>query len=302
MKHPKLRQTLLLISLVFVMGIQGFGQETATSEPVPQKSKPVKTESKTSKSSSKSSSKPKSEKKSDKKSSASKTTKKSQDSKSSSKSDSKEESSATISDESKSDAKKSETPSESEKETASSPESKNSTTAFGSETRKPMGENDSIPFMRTETAKAAQPTQSGSIVLKTFGSVLVVLGLLFVGVWVVKKTGLSKTVAGLGGAPNLKILSSVTPKSGQTLSVIRFGDRTLLVGSTAHSFTVLADGPFEEEVIEELIEADEEDENNGEFKGKPVSVAELLAQDESVFAEELEKAGRLISIPGGRRS
>ena len=114
---------------------------------------------------------------------------------------------------------------------------------------------------------------SGSIWLKTIGSVLLILGLLFVGTWLIKKTGLAGLAAGNSeDSPELKILTSVTPRNGQTISSVRFGDRILLVGSTQNSFTLLAeDGSGS---LAESFAAEPEDEF--EFEGRPVSVSEAL--------------------------
>ncbi len=60
-----------------------------------------------------------------------------------------------------------------------------------------MGENDTIPFMQKKAGTVQTESQSGSIWLKTIGSVLLILGLLFVGTWVFKKSGLA---AGVGKA------------------------------------------------------------------------------------------------------
>ena len=70
-------------------------------------------------------------------------------------------------------------------------------------------------------------------------------------------------------------MSSVSVASGQTLSVVRFGERILLVGSTAQSFTLLADEFGEEESL---------------IENKPKSVSDLLAEENASFGKELNRA------------
>lgn len=161
----------------------------------------------------------------------------------------------------------------------------------------PMGADDSIPFMNKQAEAPAVQPGSMSIWLKTAGSVILILGLLFVGTWVVKKTGLAGMIATTSDqSPELKILASVSPKSGQTISVVRFGDRTLLVGSTAQSFTLLADNEDAD------FEADDQSQIPFEYSGKPVTVSDMLAK-EGTFENEFQAASNNLTLGlEGRRS
>ncbi len=139
-----------------------------------------------------------------------------------------------------------------------------------------MGEDDRLPFMQNEQrAETAEPS-SGSLLLKTLGAMFLIIGLLFFGAWGVKKYGLfgARTTV-TEDAPNLRIMSSVSVASGQTISVIRFGERVLLVGSTAQSFTLLAD---------------EYGEESAEIEAQPKSVSDLLAEENASFGKELSSA------------
>ena len=139
-----------------------------------------------------------------------------------------------------------------------------------------MGENDRLPFMQNDQTAANPEPTSGNMLFKTFGAMFLIVGLLFFGAWGVKKYGLFgvKTVVS-EDAPDLKIMSSVSVASGQTVSAIRFGERVLLVGSTPQSFTLLADEYGEEE---RLIEQ------------KPKSVSDFLAEENASFGKELDRA------------
>lgn len=139
-----------------------------------------------------------------------------------------------------------------------------------------MGEDDRLPFMQNERAAETAEPSSGGLLLKTLGSMCLIVGLLFFGAWGMKKYGLfgAKTAV-TEDAPNLRIMSSVSVANGQTISVVRFGERVLLVGSTAQSFTLLAD---------------EYGEESPEPEKKPKSVSDLLAEENASFGKELNYA------------
>jgi flagellar biogenesis protein FliO len=139
-----------------------------------------------------------------------------------------------------------------------------------------MTENDRLPFMQTEEiAQTAEPS-SGGMLIKTLGSMLLIVGILFFGAWGIKKFGLFGVRNGdAENSPELKISSTVSVANGQMLSVVRFGDRVLLVGSTPQSFTLLADeygGAVPESNIAQK------------------SVSELLAEENLNFGKELQIA------------
>lgn len=107
----------------------------------------------------------------------------------------------------------------------------------------PLGEDESIPFMR-EQEKEAQTSgvSTGGLLVKTLGAMLLIVGLIFFGAWGLKKVGFNPLKKqSKGDMPDLSVLSSVSLGTNRTLSVVKFGDRVLLVGSTAQSFTLLAD-------------------------------------------------------------
>jgi flagellar biogenesis protein FliO len=139
-----------------------------------------------------------------------------------------------------------------------------------------MKENDRLPFMQSEEiAQTAEPS-SGGMMVKTLGSMLLIIGLLFFGAWGIKKFGLFGVKNGdAENSPELKITSTVSVANGQTLSVLRFGDRVLLIGSTPQSFTLLAD-EFGDAVPETNI--------------VQKSVSELLAEENLNFGKELQSA------------
>ncbi|MCC7307149.1 MAG: flagellar biosynthetic protein FliO [Acidobacteria bacterium] len=151
----------------------------------------------------------------------------------------------------------------------------------------PLGENEPIPFMRTEQAAAAEGPSSAGLLLKTVASMAFIVGLIFFGAWGAKKLGFG-TKAGSTGIQDLAVLTSVSLGNSRTVSTIRFGQRILLVGSTPQSFTLLA-------------------EEDGEVVSEPAmprSVAELLAEDTTPFKAALKHAESALNkiIPGGKAS
>ncbi len=153
-----------------------------------------------------------------------------------------------------------------------------------------MTEDDRLPFMQTEESVQTSEPTSGSLLIKTLGSMLLIVGLLFFGAWGVRKYGLfGVRNDNSAAAPELKISSSISVANGQTLSVVRFGERVLLIGSTPQSFTLLAD-----EFLEAMPDA----------KNERKSVSDLLAEENLNFGKELQTAQNRLPVwndNGGKR-
>lgn len=152
----------------------------------------------------------------------------------------------------------------------------------------PLGENEAIPFMRSEQSAAAEEPSSAGLLLKTIASMVFIIGLIFVGAWAAKKLGYGNKSPGSADAAQLSVLTSVSLGNGRTVSAIQFAGRVLLVGSTPQSFTLLA----------------EEDGDAAPEPIAPRSVGELLAEDKPAFQSALVRAqSRLTSpFPGGKAS
>lgn len=116
---------------------------------------------------------------------------------------------------------------------------------------------------------AEQAPSTFNLLARTTGSLALILGLLVGGMVLFRRFGGPKALRASNDVPELAVLSSVSLGRERTLALVRFGSRTLLVGSTPHAITL-------------LTESDEHDER------VPVSVAELLDSDD--FAVELERA------------
>ena len=153
-----------------------------------------------------------------------------------------------------------------------------------------MGENDRLPFMQQEQGAApSSDPGSGSLLLKTLGSMLLIVGLIFGGAWGAKKLGFGKTkLEGPAAAMDLKMLDSISLGNGRTISTVKFGDRILVVGSTPQSFTLLAEEETGEQVEESAV------------MHNPRSVAEMLAEENLSFGDEFQKALNVRAELGGR--
>lgn len=149
----------------------------------------------------------------------------------------------------------------------------------------PLGEDEQLPFM-VEREKAAP--NSGKLALRALAALCLIVGAIFFAGWGWKKIGGKR----FGRAPeevqcDLKIVSSVALGNNRSLNAVRFGDKTLLVGATAQSFTLLAveDQPLRDVAAEYparsvaalLAAADEEDEL------QELSFANKLAEAENRF-------------------
>lgn len=146
--------------------------------------------------------------------------------------------------------------------------------------------DDRLPFMASERTRereltgAEQPSVAG-LLLRTFGALLLIVGLILAGAWWVRRYGGARFGQGRQDAPALEILSTVSLGERRSLSVVRFGHATLLIGATAQGITLLATRPNEETLAEEVTHTPAR-----------VSVADLLSREETrtEFEQELAQA------------
>ena len=144
-----------------------------------------------------------------------------------------------------------------------------------------FGENDRLPFMQSEQMRESNEPSSSGLLFKTLGAMLLIVGLIFFGAWGLKKLGFGGTKANLAtNAPDLSVLSTVSLGTNRTISVVKFGERMLLIGSTPQNFTLLADTKGEKPVS--MMQSR--------------SVAELLAEDDNSFAEEFAQAQSRLNL------
>jgi flagellar biosynthetic protein FliO len=138
----------------------------------------------------------------------------------------------------------------------------------------PPPADDRLPFMASEEVEAhGQPPSTMGLLVRTLGALLLIVGLIVAAAWGVKRFGGARFGTPLENAPPLAVLNSLSLGERRSLTIVRFGDRTLLLGSTAHTVTLLA-------------EAETED-----FGPRPRSVADILDDGNSTtFSQELFSA------------
>jgi flagellar biogenesis protein FliO len=153
-----------------------------------------------------------------------------------------------------------------------------------------LSEEESLRRMLAETDGETKPVTSAepslfSLFIKTLGALIIVIGLLFLGGWGFRKYNKTRFSNNLENVPNLAVINSVQLGNNRLLSVVKFGENNLLIGSTAQSINLLAIEPQNEENLITQIP-------------RPRSVAALLAAEDSgdfSFAEELINAEERIS-------
>jgi flagellar biosynthetic protein FliO len=108
----------------------------------------------------------------------------------------------------------------------------------------PRGE-DRSPLLAGKSGakleKEMDSTGTAGLLLRTAGALLLILGSIAVIAWGLRRYGGGHFGSQPVEAPELAVLSSISIGERRTLTAVRFGDRLLLIGSTAQSITLLAD-------------------------------------------------------------
>lgn len=146
------------------------------------------------------------------------------------------------------------------------------TPADSTQTPPPLQADERLPFMAESSNQQEQAAPStGGLMLRTLGALLLIVGLIVAAAWGMKKFGGARFGKVAEDAPELSILNTVALGDKRSLAIVRFGNRNLLLGSTAQSITVLADEKISE----------------NEFR----SVADMLSHEPfESFADELTLA------------
>jgi flagellar biosynthetic protein FliO len=138
----------------------------------------------------------------------------------------------------------------------------------------PQAVGERLPFMAgNESDSHEQAPSATGLLLRTLGALLLIVGLIVAAAWGMRRFGGARFGAPTENAPPLVVLNSLSLGERRSLTIVRFGDRTLLLGSTAHTVTLLAEADADEPAPE------------------PRSVAEILNDDQpAVFSHELMNA------------
>ena len=132
--------------------------------------------------------------------------------------------------------------------------------------------------VRLDTIKENEPGgySISTLLFRTFGALLLIVGLIAASGWGLRKFGLARQKAKGEEAHSLTVVNTVALGDKKTLQVVKFGDRTLLIGSTSQGITLLAEEGYEvEEGPDYIAEYSDEPETTGYFEGE-LSRASLL--------------------------
>jgi flagellar biosynthetic protein FliO len=136
--------------------------------------------------------------------------------------------------------------------------------------------------MKGEEAQAAEAPSAVGLLFRTVGALLLIVGLILAAAWGMRRFSGGRFMNKDGDAPQLAVLSTVPLGDRRSLSVVRFGERTLLLGSTQQAITLLASDSQDEDLHAGVVRR---------------SVADLLDDDETNnFDEELARAEQF--LPG----
>ena len=80
---------------------------------------------------------------------------------------------------------------------------------------------------------------SGTTILTTAGYLCLLLGVIFLAYWLLKRYGVPGALTGGPGGP--KLVSRLMLGNRQSVAVVRYRDKDLLLGVTEHNVTLLAE-------------------------------------------------------------
>ena len=117
------------------------------------------------------------------------------------------------------------------------------TSSLGANTNAPTNSADyeRLPFMQQSPAESSSEAPSaGGLLLRTFGALLLVLGLLVAAAWGLRRFGGGTLAGGSREDVDLSVLATLPLGERRSVSAVRFGDQLLLLGATAQTVTLLA--------------------------------------------------------------
>jgi flagellar protein FliO/FliZ len=101
--------------------------------------------------------------------------------------------------------------------------------------------NDRRSFLADERSEiAASAPSAGSLLLRTLGALLLIIGLVVASAWALKRVGGARFGSPREDAPELAVIATVALGDRRSIAAVRFGERTLLLGSTSQGITLLA--------------------------------------------------------------
>jgi flagellar biosynthetic protein FliO len=148
--------------------------------------------------------------------------------------------------------------------------------------------DEPLPFMEQTGPEAqAEGLRAAGLLARTLGALLLIVGLMVAAAWCMRRFGGPRFGAQRRGADELSVVASVSLGDRRSLSVVRFGERTLLLGSTPQAITLLSEGAAAGSREDDLPHTPAR------------SVADILNDDEGdEFAHELSLASQRLGPAG----
>jgi flagellar biosynthetic protein FliO len=105
-----------------------------------------------------------------------------------------------------------------------------------------QAKEERLPFKLNDRAElASEAPSAGGMLLRTFGVLLLIVGFIAAAGWGLRYFGFINFGKQHSEAAGLKVLDTVPLGERRTLTLVQFGERTLLIGSTPQGLTLLAE-------------------------------------------------------------
>lgn len=109
-------------------------------------------------------------------------------------------------------------------------------------TSEPKAEAERLPFKLAEHADATpQPPSMAGLLLRTLGALLFLVGLIAAAGWALRYFGIINFGKAQMEAGGLKVVNTLPLGERRSLMIVKFGERTLLIGATPQGLSLLAE-------------------------------------------------------------
>ena len=108
---------------------------------------------------------------------------------------------------------------------------------------------EKLPFKLNDRPESTpEPPSISGLLLRTFGALLLIVGLIAAAGWGLRYFGIINFGKSPGETTGLQVLNTVPLGERRSLTIVKFGARTLLIGSTPQGLTLLAEQQDEAEI------------------------------------------------------
>lgn len=150
---------------------------------------------------------------------------------------------------------------------------------------------EKLPFKLNDRKEVNVPPPSAlGLVVRTIGALLLIVGMVFGAAWLLRRFDLLPFNNTKDEANGLKVVSTIRLGERRALSVVKFGEKMLLIGSSPEGLTLLSEQ-------EDEIAVPASQPNN------PRTVTDLLSRgSEQNFEREFARAATPTTVWSGRRN